>query len=299
MSPTPDADNRPRASVIGSIVQGWSRALHAPWVAAGALAVGFLLHAIDPRSGQYVFEGRLLTLMTSEVHEIGALFYLLFRSIGGGIDRPLFAFAAIVVGIWTFLAGGILDRLARARRVGAGLFFWACGRHVGQFVRLGLLAGVAYWALSRWLYPQLQIGFGSPQADLLFLVIVGVADVFFLFAAVRVVVEDRRSVLAALAASWRFIRRRLVRVTLLMLINGAIMSGLVAAVMAASSSAAGFGVPLFLLGRLWARLALIGSAMAFFQNELAHAHYTAAPVPTWPDSPAVEAIENLTRRNRA
>jgi hypothetical protein len=45
-------------------------------------------------------------------------------------------------------------------------------------------------------------------------------------------------------------------------------------------------------------MALIGSAMVFFQNELSHAHYTAAPVPTWPDSPAVEAIENL-KRNRA
>ena len=52
----------------------------------------------------------------------------------------------------------------------------------------------------------------------------------------------------------------------------------------------------WLLANLWARMAWLGSEIAFFQSELAHARYTAAPLPMWPDSPAVEAIENLSAR---
>jgi hypothetical protein len=35
----------------------------------------------------------------------------------------------------------------------------------------------------------------------------------------------------------------------------------------------------------------------FFQGELAHAQYTAAPDPVWPDSPAAEALDNLRRQS--
>jgi hypothetical protein len=52
----------------------------------------------------------------------------------------------------------------------------------------------------------------------------------------------------------------------------------------------------WLLARIWARLAFMASEVVFFQGELAHAQYTARPEPIWPDSPAVEAIHNLTRR---
>ena len=52
---------------------------------------------------------------------------------------------------------------------------------------------------------------------------------------------------------------------------------------------------LFVLARIWARLAFIASEVVFFQGELAHARYTAAPDPVWPDSPAVEAIRRLER----
>jgi hypothetical protein len=129
----------------------------------------------------------------------------------------------------------------------------------------------------------------------LFLAAVGVVDGIVLFAAVRTVVEDRRSILGALAASWRFIRRRLLRIALLMLINGGIVIALVAWFFRTSDVTL-LSYSVFLLARAWARLALAGSAAAFFQGELAHAHYTAAPQPAWPDSAAVEAIANLTRR---
>ena len=41
----------------------------------------------------------------------------------------------------------------------------------------------------------------------------------------------------------------------------------------------------------------MAAEVVFFQGELAHATYTAAPLPTWPDSPAAEALENLTNRS--
>jgi len=37
----------------------------------------------------------------------------------------------------------------------------------------------------------------------------------------------------------------------------------------------------------------MASEVAFFQGELAHRDYTAAPMPIWPDAPEVEALENL------
>jgi hypothetical protein len=44
------------------------------------------------------------------------------------------------------------------------------------------------------------------------------------------------------------------------------------------------------------KLATMAAAVSLFQSRLAHAHYTAAPEPVWPDSPAAEAIANLRAR---
>jgi hypothetical protein len=44
------------------------------------------------------------------------------------------------------------------------------------------------------------------------------------------------------------------------------------------------------------RLALAAAQVVLFQHALAHADYTAAPLPIWPDSPAAEAIENLVQQ---
>ena len=50
----------------------------------------------------------------------------------------------------------------------------------------------------------------------------------------------------------------------------------------------------YLLVRIWLRLAFVSSEVVFFQGELAHAGYTARPPYVWPNSAAAEAIENLT-----
>ena len=56
-----------------------------------------------------------------------------------------------------------------------------------------------------------------------------------------------------------------------------------------------FVTHVFVVLLTWARVAWMAAEVVFFQGELAHATYTAAPVPVWPDSPAAEALENLRR----
>ena len=51
----------------------------------------------------------------------------------------------------------------------------------------------------------------------------------------------------------------------------------------------------WILMRILTRLAFLSTSAALVQQSLAHAEYTAAPPPIWPDSPAAEAIENAAR----
>jgi hypothetical protein len=47
---------------------------------------------------------------------------------------------------------------------------------------------------------------------------------------------------------------------------------------------------LYILARLWVKLVFWASEAALFQERLAHAGYVERPEPTWPDSPAVDAL---------
>jgi hypothetical protein len=51
---------------------------------------------------------------------------------------------------------------------------------------------------------------------------------------------------------------------------------------------------LYLLARLALKLQFMASQTALFQRSLAHAGYTAAPIPAWPDSPAADTIPVTT-----
>src|SRR3990170_3316022 len=46
--------------------------------------------------------------------------------------------------IWSFLSGGVIDRLARRRRTRTHGFFAACGVHFWRFLRLGIFAWLIY-----------------------------------------------------------------------------------------------------------------------------------------------------------
>jgi hypothetical protein len=210
-----------------------------------------------------------------------------------------------------FLAGGLLDRLARDRKVGAAAFFSACGVWFFRFLRLALLAGPIYaflftrlhpWLFDEWFVAWTRNMSVERQAFAvrlalyaLFTAVVCGVNLLFDYAKVRAVVEDRRSMIGALSAGTRFVARHPAKTLLLYAAN----LGL-AVVVAASyylvSPAAGPGLAAFAVGQVYivlrviVRLQFMASQTALFQSRLAHAGYVARPVPTWPDSPAAEAI---------
>jgi hypothetical protein len=255
---------------------------------------------------------------TYEILGFGGTLAVLSDLIDNVALNPTIAIAAgASVALWVVLSGGLIDRFARGRPVRTAQFFSACGVYAVRFMRLAVVIGAAYYALFRWLHPFLfervyrhairdmtsereaaiwRIGLYA--IFLLALTIVGaVAD----FAKVRAVVEDRRSMLSALAASLRFIRRRPFRIAGLFLLNGLAWVVILRLWMSVAPGAAApvwwafLITELYLLARVWAKLAFMASEVVLFQGDLAHAQYTAAPEIIWPDAPAAEAIRNLSR----
>ncbi len=219
--------------------------------------------------------------------------------------------------IWSFLSGGVLDRLARNRPTRTAGFFAACGTHFWRFLRLGFLGWFVYLFLFRTLHDLIfQDAFYRLVRDLTVerqafairlagYVIFGALLVFcvmlFDFARVRIVVEDRRSALGALIASVRFVRRNFGRVVALYLLNGLLFVVLLALYAVATPGAPRSGLhaivvlligELYILARHYLKLLFYASETALFQGALAHAEYTAGPAVVWPESPAVEAIVN-------
>ena len=217
--------------------------------------------------------------------------------------------------LWTFFSGGILDRLARDRPLRSQAFFGSCGVFFFRFLRLGLLLALTYWALFRWIYPlllddTLRALAGATAVDpaviqtsleaifVAALVFVSItADV----AKVRIVIEDRRSAIGSLAAAARFIRRRFWRTLGVYVLQGLVFVGVAAVWLWIAESGVGFEPALFatfVVIRTVSKLAVMASMTSLFQASLAHAGYTAAPEPVWPDSPAAEAMANLRAASR-
>jgi hypothetical protein len=219
--------------------------------------------------------------------------------------------------LWSFLSGGVIDRYARMRPTRAPGFFAACGTHFWRFLRLGLLAFLVYWALFRfvhaWLFDDLypwatddmtveRSAFAVRVLCYLFFgTLLIVCNLVFDYARIRIVVEDRRSAIAALVAGARFVRRHPGTLRLYLL-NGAcfILLALVYAVVAPGAPA-GLAVwialalgQIYILLRHYVKLLFYASQVSYFQGSLAHAAYTAAPPVVWPDSPAAESVGNLT-----
>lgn len=216
--------------------------------------------------------------------------------------------AQIVVSM--FLVGGVLDRLARDRALGAGGFFAACGVYFVRFLRLGVIAAGVYWllfvSLHAWLfdavYPRLIANVTVERTAfvyrvglyVVFAVPVLFANVVFDYAKVRAVVEDRRSMIGAIVAGARFVVRH--PATLGLYALNALLFLLVIGcyflvVPGGSTNLMAFGVgQVYIVLRVAVRLQFAASQTALFQGRLAHAGYVARPVAKWPDSPAAEAL---------
>jgi hypothetical protein len=235
------------------------------------------------------------------------------------LDRQPYASAVLVVGsgyllLWTFLLGGILDRYARNRAIRTQAFFSACGVFFFRFLRLGVFAVLAYallfGAIHGWLFEGLfpwatrdwsverNAFFLRLALYALFGALLAAVNVLFDYAKVRAVVEDRRSAVGALMAAFRFVKRHPGPVFGLYLLNGLLFVAVLAIYALVAPGARGgmllwVGVlvtQLYLLARLAVKLTFYASETSLFQRLLAHAEYTAAPLPAWPESPAAEAI---------
>jgi hypothetical protein len=228
---------------------------------------------------------------------------------------PIAGAVALYLTGWAFLSGGILDRYARQRPIRTSGFFAASGVYFWRFLRLAAIAGLVYWWLFAYVHPwlfdtqfdSLTRGMSVERDAFLvrasFYVAFGVLlvalNITVDYAKVRMVVEDRRSAVGALAAALRFIRNNSGQVVALYALNSLTLLALLAlwALVSPGPGSAGpsmwvsfLAAQIYIVVRLCAKLQFMASQIALFQAKLAHASYASAPVSVWPESPAAEAI---------
>jgi hypothetical protein len=219
------------------------------------------------------------------------------------------------IALWLFLAGGIIDRYARDRPIRSYGFFAACGVYFSRLLRLAPIMGLAYYVLFRYVHAWLFHDFYErvtrevPAERTAFLwrlalyavfgLLLSVANAIFDYAKVRAVVEDRRSMLGALLAAFRFVRRHAGAVATLYVLNGSLFVGVLAlyAIVAPGAGQAGpvmwlgFAVSqMYLLARLWVRLVFFASEVSLFQTHLAYTGYIATPPVRLPEPAIVEQL---------
>jgi hypothetical protein len=228
---------------------------------------------------------------------------------------PITAALATYLAGWAFVSGAVIDRYARQRKTRAHGFFAAGGVFVFRFLRLACVAGAVYWFLfayvHQWLfgdwYPGLTRDMDTERRAFavraalyaLFGVLLVLANIVFDYAKIRIVVEDRRSVLGGLAAALRLLARRPGATFGLYALNAVTFVVLLGVWSMIAPGVTGSGLEmwlaltvgqLYVLARLLVKLQFLASQTALFQASLAHAAFTAAPPVSWPESPAAEAI---------
>ena len=319
------------AKVFAAFADGWGRVFRAPAILVGAVIVTWL---VAFPAGRLLDQGGAPPAGRAEAADALATgFDRTFTPTLLGTDRfvqhahgfladgtlpvELIAAAATTLLVWTFLLGGILDRYARRRPTRAQAFFGASGVFFFRFLRLGVVAAFGYYLLFglvhawvflptyRWLTGGEAPGAGSVPLLLLplyavFLMLAAFWSAVVDYARIRAVVEDRRSMLGAILAGWRFVTGHPLKTAGLYLLNSAAFGAVLGAYTFAFPGHAGAGAAglaaaagvVYLLARVALKLAFFASQGALFQRSLAHADYTAAPPLLWPESPAAEEIIN-------
>jgi hypothetical protein len=234
---------------------------------------------------------------------------------GRALSAPIAWALAVYVASWMFVSGGILDRYARDRPVGAYGFFAASGTFFFRFMRLGVVAALGYWFcfayVHEWLFTNWYVTITRDLAVestvfywrvlmyLLFVALLAALTLVFDYAKVRAVVEDRRSMTGALIAALRFIVRHPSRVMGVYIMNAVLFLLVVAAWALINQGAGGSGLWMwagvgvsqcYILVRLMVKLQVLASETALFQRSLAHWGYTAASMASRPPAPVVESL---------
>ena len=216
---------------------------------------------------------------------------------------------------WLVLQGGILDRYARGRRIGAHGFFSASGTFFFRFLRLGVAVGVVYWFLFayayEWLFTKWYVNatrdvpvertvfYWRLLMYAIFATLLAVTTIVFDYAKVRAVVEDRRSMAGAFVAAIRFIIRNPSHVFGLYLMNAGLFLAVLGMWAFVNPGAGGSGASMwagvvasqcYVAARLIMKLQFLASEIALFQRSLAHWGYTASSAPVRPEAPIVEML---------
>lgn len=210
------------------------------------------------------------------------------------IPRPgaVAAASGVYVLIWIFLSGGVIRRYQRDRVTSIAGFFSDCGAYFFRFFRLALITGIVYAVLFGALhpllfgniYPRLTAGALEPAAFAirtgfyaLFVLLLAAANIVFDYAKVRAVVEDRRSMVMALAASWRFIARHPAGAIGVYLLDAALFGAGLVAYSYLAPPGGGIGVmawaafaigQIYIAGRLAVRLLFFASETAMVEATL-------------------------------
>lgn len=232
-------------------------------------------------------------------------------------ERPvvIVGAATVYIVLWIFVAGGIIDRYARDRPTRTVGFFASSGVFFFRFLRLAAVQWIVYAVLFGSVHPLLfdrlypglvhevtveRTAFAVRVAlYLVFGGVVAACATVFDYAKVRAVVEDRRSMLSAIAEAIGFIGRNAAAAVSLFLANFALFTAVIGLYALVAPGAGGAGASmwigfavgqLYVIARLWVKLVFWASETALFQSRLAHAGYVNRPEPMWPESPEADAI---------
>ena len=235
----------------------------------------------------------------------------------GTVNAYPFVFELLVVYsiIRAWCTGGILHRYAQNRPMRAGAFQRVCGTFFFRLLRLHLLSALILGGgvtqgqlLILHFYLQSNPGVLAFWVGLVTLVLLGLGyifcDVVLDYAKIRTVVEDRRSMVFAVTAGFRFAVRRPGAVVRLYLLNGAIaviLLGIHWVAIIYSLHAESWllqqhwGTVLFfsalgIVPLVWVPLLFLATQTAFFQDELAYPGYTAGSGVSPPDLPVTEVV---------
>jgi hypothetical protein len=266
-------------SVVAAIADACRRVLRAPVILLGI----WLVHLLVPTPVLVERVDVYVALIDAAAMDSTAALLSLVWS-----NSESLAHAAVTL----FLLGGLMDRLARDRAIASFGFFGACGMYFFRFLRLALLAVPIYALLFIVVFPLLP---DAPVPAFVWLApLVLVLHVIFDYAKVRFVVEDRRSAIGALNAALRFVRRHAGAVFALSATN-AVIAGATWWLAASFEIGTTAAVYAYIFARVLLRLVFMASLISLFQSRLAHAGYTARPLPAWPDSPAAAALADSPR----
>ena len=210
------------------------------------------------------------------------------------VQRPsaIAAAAGMYVVVWTFLAGGVIDRYVTERHAtNIREFIRACWQYFGRLVRLQIATVVTYGLLfavvHRWIfgevYPQLVRNVPLDRTAFfirltlyaIFLLLLATVNLIVDFAKIRTVTERRHSVVMSVVASLRYIRRNAGAAVGVYLLDAAAFAVLLSVYAYIAPAGGGMGAAAwaavligqaYVIGRLCVRLLFFASEAALFQR---------------------------------